>query len=186
MRALLSLFLVVSLSWTVSASPAQAGDRGLYLHFLPLAPAAEVTPDPRAAAFAEALERTLFACGERPLAACRSTRVPGSDADGGLQWTYVAAAESVPAALRRAAFRSASGARALRSWARRQQGEVASLDGLLLHQPAPDGALTLVVVNLNTGRSRRFVLRPGADGLPELTARARDQMQAFLTRGWVP
>jgi hypothetical protein len=186
MRALLAIGLVVSLSFAVSATSARAGDRGLYLHFLPVASAAEAPPDARAVAFADALEHTLFACGERPLPACRSTRVAGSDADGGLQWIYVSGADAVPAALRRAAFRGASGARALRTWVRRQQGEVASLDGLLLHQPAANGALALVVVNLNTGRSKRFVIRPGADGRPDLSTRDRDRMQAFLARGWVP
>ena len=48
------------------------------------------------------------------------------------------------------------------------------------------GALTLVVVNQNTGRSRRFVIQPSADEKPDLPARVRDRTQAFLARGRVP
>jgi hypothetical protein len=188
MRAFFPATLLVSLGLVLSAAPARAGDRGLYLHFLPVVPVGEVAPEAqaRAEAFAEALERTLFECGEQPISACRSTRITGSAADGGLQWVYVPRADAVPEARRVAAFRNARGARDLRAWVRRQPGELASLDGLLLHQPTADGGATLVAVNMNTGASRRFTIGPPADGRPALSSRVRARLQTFLTRGWVP
>jgi hypothetical protein len=156
-----------------AATTAKAGDRGLSLGFVDARGPVE---DPRR----DRLEATLFECRDRPLEVCRREHALNGPHDTLLNPVHGVPALSLDPALALAATRSVGGRRSLRA----RVGAVGgSLDAVLIYRPDARG-VSLVAVNLNTGRITSLRLRADTDAPIEPAALAR--LRRFLRAGWTP